>query len=45
MFIKIKNICYYNVYNKIFQLKYNSDIREYVSMFTRQIYDTRLSLL
>ena len=32
MFIQMKNICYYNVYiqklklNKIFQLKYNSDI-------------------
>ena len=53
MFIEIKNIWYYNVY--ILKLKLSIDYSDYnitvtphaekVSMFTRQISDTRLSLL
>ena len=53
MFIQIKNIWYYNVYIHKLKLSikyFNLNITvtshaEKVSMFTRQISDTRLSLL
>ena len=53
MFIQIKNICYYNIYILKLNLSINYSDKnitvtphaEKVSMFTRQISDTRLSLL
>ena len=53
MFIQIKYIWYYNVYIDKLKLSINysdwnikvTPLAEKVSMFTRQIYDTRLSLL